>query len=297
MRLPGAYESCTGVGTISPELADDITKALKAGQKRPSSNFHPRVFQIRMGGVKGMTSVDYRLAGRGRLLSFRESMAKFKAPHSLEIEIAKAFHTPSPMMLNRPLIMLLECLGVDGTRFVDLQTNCVANIKASTRSLSQAASMLESYGLGASYRLPSVFLGLHKLGLDFENEDQRRTIYDLFKQRLMSYAVNHVLRDMKHYARIPVPGAYTLGGVADIYAILNPFEIFACVQGPNDPSPKYLKGDYIVTRSPVSHPGDVQLVRAVGRPTKGSPYDLEPLKNTVVFPTTGTFSTGNDIIH
>lgn len=40
-------------------------------------------------------------------------------------------------------------------------------------------------------------------------------------------------------------------------------------------------------RSPVIHPGDVQLARAIGKPPMGSCFEHEPLLNTVVFPTKG----------
>ena len=31
------------------------------------------------------------------------------------------------------------------------------------------------------------------------------------------------------------------------------------------------------------HPGDVQVVRAIGQPPEGSPFATEPLANSVVF--------------
>ena len=31
------------------------------------------------------------------------------------------------------------------------------------------------------------------------------------------------------------------------------------------------------------HPGDVQIVRAIGKPPAGSPFEREPLPNSVVF--------------
>lgn len=57
-----------------------------------------------------MISVDYKL--RGNVICLRPSMIKFDAPASLKIEIARAFDRPGPYYLNRPLIMVLEDLGV-----------------------------------------------------------------------------------------------------------------------------------------------------------------------------------------
>lgn len=45
-------------------------------------------------------------------MCIRPSMMKFTAASSTTIEIAKAFDKPGPYYLNRPLIMLLEGLGV-----------------------------------------------------------------------------------------------------------------------------------------------------------------------------------------
>lgn len=56
--------------------------------------------------------------------------------------------------------------------------------------------------------------------------------------------------------------------------------------------PSYLEGPVLITRSPAIHPGDVQLVTAVGRPPPGSPFEYEELPNCVVFSCKGnhTFS-------
>jgi len=44
----------------------------------------------------------------------------------------------------------------------------------------------------------------------------------------------------------------------------------------------------LISRSPVIHPGDVQVVRAIGRPPPDSPFAKESLVNTVVFSVNGT---------
>lgn len=57
-----------------------------------------------------MLSVDYTL--KGHAICIRPSMIKFAAPNSHTIDIARAFDKPGPYFLNRPLIMMLEGLGV-----------------------------------------------------------------------------------------------------------------------------------------------------------------------------------------
>lgn len=49
----------------------------------------------------------------------------------------------------------------------------------------------------------------------------------------------------------------------------------------------YLEGEVVVSRSPSSHPGDVMVMTAIGRPPQGSPFALATPTNCVVFSTKG----------
>ncbi|KAG9048828.1 hypothetical protein FS837_011911 [Tulasnella sp. UAMH 9824] len=111
-------------------------------------------------------------------------------------------------------------------------------------------------------------------------------VNDRFLNRSIRFARNHVLREMKHRARIPVKGSYTLVGVADFTGYLPPNTIFACVQL-RDEKPFCIKGRVLITRSPQVHPGDVQFVEAIGKPPTGSPFEHERYYNCVVFSTQG----------
>ncbi|KDQ63790.1 hypothetical protein JAAARDRAFT_120957 [Jaapia argillacea MUCL 33604] len=272
-----------GVGTLSLQLAREITKELRAKRRRGRSRRdHPRAFQVRFMGSKGMLSVDHTLSGNA--ISLRPSMIKFDAPSSLTIEIARAFDRPGKYYLNRPLIMLLEGLGVPYSVFQDLQDVAVREAQESAQSLDRAAKLMEVHGLGTSFRLPSVLHGLHKCQLDILDDD--------FYQQSMEFAINHVLRELKHRARIPVNEAqsWTLVGVADTHGFLQEGEIFACVKCLESSQLIFLEGDALISRSPTIHPGDVQVVRAIGRPPPGSPFEKESLPNCVVFSIHGTRS-------
>ena len=265
-----------GVGTLSPALAREIWTQLKSAKRRARSlKTHPSAFQIRLMGSKGMLSVDYRLSGN--TICLRPSMIKFEAPNSTEIEIARAFDQPGPYFLNRPLIMLLEGLGVPFHVFEKYQDMAVLETRKAANSLKQAANMLEIFGLGSSYRLPSVLLSLDKLNIfSFPSNP--------FYEKMLEDAINHVLRDLKNYARIPIPKAWTLVGVADVHRYLRPKQIFACVK-PIKGKTIYLEGPILISRSPTIHPGDVMIVDAIGSPPQHSncPFAKEPLSNTVVF--------------
>lgn len=209
-----------GSGSISRGTANAISAALEsrhAGGRGQRSNFVHSAFQIRLGGSKGMLSVDYKM--HDSTVRIRPSMNKFIADHSFNIEVAKTFEKPGPMYLNRPLIMILETLGVPIESFEIRQKEVIAHVHQSVRSTEASAQLLESYGLGAAFRLPSVLFKLSKLGLEQLPDNP-------FLKRGLDCVVNDILRSLKHKARIPIPGSWTLVGVPDIHKYLKEGEIF-----------------------------------------------------------------------
>jgi len=171
----------------------------------------------------------------------------------------------------------LDCapLGVHYETFKTFQDRAVTDATESSESLGRAARLLEAHGLGNSYRLTSVMLSLDKLGVVSWD--------DVFCQQVLEFAIHHILRELKHRSRIPVPGGWTLVGVADVHNFLNDGEIFACVKQPDSSEVVYLEGPTLISRSPTIHPGDVQIAYAIGTPPAGSCFEREPLPNTVVF--------------
>jgi RNA-dependent RNA polymerase len=279
----------SGVGTMSSELAKEVWQKQVSLRKRHRHKKNiPGVVQIRLGGAKGMLSVDTRL--QGRMVCLRDSMTKFDSP-ALEIEIARAFTRPGRMFLNRPMIMLLEGLGVESHVFMQLQHDAVEDTMEATKDIGSAAQLIESFGLGSAYRLPSVLQGLRKLDLSFGPNAGTSTIHSHFLTSVLDCTVHHALRELKYHSRIPVPGSWTLVGVADIHKELGEGEIFACILDIGDSEAKYLEGPCLITRSPVIHPGDLQMVHAIGRPPQGSRYTEEPLANSVVFSVLGSVPT------
>lgn len=276
----GAYCFTDGVGSMSPQIAQKIWRAFqKRGSRSSRRAFtYSRAFQIRLGGAKGMLSVDHKL--KGDVVILRPSMIKFNAPQSTDIEIAQAFVRPSKYYLNRPLIMVLEDLGIRYEVFERLQDAAVQDVNDAMISLKNAVKTLDQFGLATSYRVSSTLVHLAKL-------DITPPIMGDFYDRMIEITIHHILRDLKHHARIPVDEGYTLVGVADIHGYLEEGEVFACATTETG-SIHYLEGDVLVSRSPIIHPGDVQVVRAIGRPPLGSPFKIEPLMNTVVFSVKGS---------
>ena len=209
---------------MSPEIAQEIWHSFTETRSKRSRRHHkiPSAFQIRLGGLKGMLCVDEQL--EERIICTRASMNKFTAP-DLAVEIARAFDRPMLAYLNRPLIMLLETLGVPMEPFMELQRDAVEKTNEASKSLDSASRLLEQHGLGTTFRMTSVLLNLHKLGADLESTRQDGKFTSFLKKSL-EFAVNHVLRDLKYKARIPVPDAWTLVGVADEYDYLEEGQIY-----------------------------------------------------------------------
>lgn len=153
--------------------------------------------------IKGMANVDHRQ--RDRQLVLWPSMIKFQAPEWSKIEIVRTFDRPSLIYLNRPLVMVLEGLGVEYKVFADYQ----------------AAAVLEAENARGDFK-------------------QAGRLLDPFRKHLMDFAINHVLRELKYRTRIPIPG-YTLVGVADIHGWLEPEEVFACIVNQQTKKLEYLE--------------------------------------------------------
>jgi RNA-dependent RNA polymerase len=215
-----------GVGTITPDTALKIWEAYTISRSRRSRRAirPPSAFQVRLGGCKGVFSVDYTRSGDQ--VCIRGSMEKFDAPDSLDIEIAKAFDKPTPGFLNRPLIMLLETLGLEKDIFLELQREAVKVTEDAIESLVTASSLLDAHGLGTSFSLKSVFNSMARMGADLDTQDDMWP----FLRHVLRFCTNHVLRDLKYRARVPIPKSWMLVGVADEYDLLQEGQIYgACL--------------------------------------------------------------------
>ena len=113
------------------------------------------------------------------------------------------------------MVMILEDRGVKKESFMVLQDMAVADARTIHDSLVQFRHILKAHKLGGAFRLDLILDRLMKLGLDLKscNPDQR--LNNAFLGRVRHFAMTHVLRDIKHGARIPIPKSWLLVGVAD----------------------------------------------------------------------------------
>ncbi|KAF9469267.1 RNA dependent RNA polymerase-domain-containing protein [Collybia nuda] len=297
------YQFTDGVGTISQTLGDKIWAALCAERRDNRRNsVKPSAYQIRFLGFKGVVGVDTHLDGHpnGILMRLRGSMNKFESKQEGEadIEIAQAFERPMTCYLNRPLIMVLEDLGVRQEVFMELQEAAVADARTIDDSGDQFCKILHAHSLGRPYRVSYLIKKIEELGLTLKPGNHSPSYDTPFLRHVRQVAMTDVLRDIKHSARIPIPDSFLLVGVADegpaymnaghsnVY-VLPEGHIFACVQRSPDLEPVWLEGSCSISRSPVAHPGDVQRVRAIGKPPEGMMCLFAHMKNCVVFPSVG----------
>ncbi|KAF8471693.1 RNA dependent RNA polymerase-domain-containing protein [Kalaharituber pfeilii] len=253
-----------GCGTISTAMMQRIwTEAPLIARSKPF------VFQIRFAGAKGVVSLDTRLTGD--VLRLRPSMVKFNGSDSRNIEICSSANKPLPMFLNRPLIKILEDLGVEASTFMELQEEEVRKLRQACRTPALAANFMERRSIGIkALKLPWLVKTLHSLGVSFQE--------DSFLGQAFELALLTALRDIKYRSRIQIPEGFTVMGLMDETGELEEGEIFCHID--SDGVRKVLKGQIVITRAPAMHPGDVQVCRAVDvRP--GSP--LLALRNCVVF--------------
>ena len=113
--------------------------------------------------------------------------------------------------------MLLEDVGVRKESFRDLQDLAVERARTVDDSISRFNDVLASHSLGSGYKLRHIMGRLQdRYNMDLKSEGQRTISMDNpFFSQLRQVAMNDVLRDIKHSARIPVPDSYLLVGVAD----------------------------------------------------------------------------------
>ena len=211
-----------------------------------------------------MVSLDTRL--EGDVLQVRPSQEKFPADVT-NLGICGVAKRALPFYLNRPMVKVLEDLGVRPAAFEVLQAQAIRKLREIAESPINAAAFLERNDVGVVANLPWLFERLFHMGIPvFE---------DRFLWSIVELTVLTNLRDLKYRMRIPVEKGVTLYGIMDETNTLKEGEIYVSALGRDQ-----IFGSVAITRSPALHPGDIQLAKAVAV-SDDSP--LRQLLNTVVF--------------
>ncbi|PBK99199.1 hypothetical protein ARMGADRAFT_1025474 [Armillaria gallica] len=126
--------------------------------------------------------------------------------------------------------------------------------------------------------------GVNALFTDGCSTISRDLITIVKEKTVIAYGATHILREIKHRARIRIPGSYTLIGVSDEWDCLEEGEVYITIVDPRTNERIAVNGRVLLTRSPQIHPGDVQFAKAVRR------SKLKHLTNVVVFSCKGSRS-------
>jgi len=258
-----------GVGTISQGLIERVWEA--SGIKE--EDIKPVAYQVRLGGSKGVLSLDTKL--NGNLIRLRPSMTKFEAENS-HLELANQGKI-IPFFLNKQLIAILETLGVKPQDFFRILQAELAHLELASTSYDDMVRLFRRHGLGQAPRLQSILRSLEDQGLN--------DILDIpFFNELRVLALAHALKQIKYKSRIAVDSSWKLLGVMDEFNYLREGQVYVCLRE-EQKEVRYLEGRTIVTRSPCLHCGDVQIVDAIGSVDPSHP--LSALHNCIVFASTG----------
>jgi RNA-dependent RNA polymerase len=111
--------------------------------------------------------------------------------------------------------MVLEDRGVTLDAFTDLQEVAVKEARTINDSIERFSGVLVSHNLGTEFRLAQTLRALEKLGFDLQHSNDQEAINNQFIVNLQHFAMNHILRDIKHKSRILIPESWLLVGVAD----------------------------------------------------------------------------------
>jgi hypothetical protein len=197
----------------------------------------PVVYQIRLGGSKGVLSLDRTLSRHQ--ICLRPSMTKFTALNT-HLELANKGRT-LPFFLNGQLIVILETLGLLPQNFIELQDREVQRLEVASRDFDEALRLCQNYGLGQASRLPKILTTLSKEGAI--------GIFDMpFFKKLNELALSHALKEIKYRSRIAVENSWVLMGVMDEFEILGADEIYICLKDEADGTTK------VITRSSLECP-------------------------------------------
>ena len=131
-------------------------------------------------------------------------------------------------MFLRQIIVVFEDRKVHADVFLKIQEDALADVTGAQESITTACRFLQANGIGWGFGLRYILEQLGKLGLDLKKRpariddepddssgSERSVLNNNFMLSTLKFAEFHVLRDIKHRARIPVKDSHVLVGVAD----------------------------------------------------------------------------------
>lgn len=269
-----------GAGKISPFYAHMIAHDHNLADT-------PSCLQVRIAGAKGILVVWPDVPSKE--VHIRPSQEKFKGPYN-GIEVIKVSRY-SHATLNKQVIPILNCLGVEDDVFMDLLEAELKEYDEAMGSPTKAAELLRHRV--DENQITLVMAEMVKTFME-TNEPFLHTVLLLWKcwalQRLKQKAAISIQKSAFLYGCVDEVGVLRghsreTEGKAERNVNTLP-QIFLQVpiddsEAPNSTNYRVVTGVCVVGRNPSLHPGDVRVVEAVDRP------ELRHLRDVVVFPQKG----------
>lgn len=273
-----------GVGKISPFLATMTW----AGMKLTNTSAYdcPSVYQFRLGGCKGVLTVDPTLKGTG--IEVRPSQEKFPADYR-GLEICRISQNAAAY-LNQQIVLVLSALGVSDEIFLTKLRDMLARMEEAIEKPAVAIEELQK----------SIDLNQTTVSIATMILDGFMATKDPFMISCLRLWRSWNIKYLKEKARILVSeGAFVLGCVDETGTLRGHTsstpasdeethdegslpEIFLQYELPEKKGQyKILEGVCAIARNPSLHPGDIRVVRAVNVP------QLRHLRDCLVLPQTG----------
>ena len=274
-----------GVGRISPFLARLAADELGLMQYSPDP---PSVFQIRLGGCKGILALSP--TSKGRDIHIRKSQYKFAAKHEgLEVIRWSQYACAN---LNRQLILILSALGVPDAVFDHKLRLQLSKLELAMTDEKMALRILQK-DIDHNQMTLAV-AGMILDGFQRTREPFLMSLLQLWRAWCVKY--------LKEKARITIgSGALLFGCVDETASLKGHFnnepkppkdapidekaryvpEVFVQISKGDNERPQVILGPMLLARNPSLHPGDVRVVLGVDVPR------LHHLKDVVVLPQTG----------
>ena len=268
------YVFTDGIGQVSFNLVKYINNVLKENSS---------VFQIRIGGVKGVVAYNPLLNKNENVLCIRNSMKKFESD-DCNLNIIKCAKYKGNAFLNRQIILLLVSLGVPPHIFVDMMNEKLQQYNLLYTNLQQAIAdnqdIITELMNNTFYFSPLIKYYFHN-----KQRKPKTDSYDINNEPLIKcichFFVSKRLKELKHKCKLQDNSSALLMGVIDESETLEADEIYITISTYNKETIS-ITGEVIVTKNPCLHPGDVRIVNAVDN----KPL-LSHLVNVIVFSSKG----------
>jgi len=257
-----------GTGLIRRGILLDVVKKIPYITQEEIE--HTSIIQIRFGGAKGtLTAWENLPKLRNYDVCLRGSMIKFPSQYR-HLEVIKT-GKHIPYFLNRQVIMLLSTHKIQATELLNMQSKMLDDLDAILFNRDMTMGLLPQLGAPNSHVLSSV---MHMLSSGLTPK------FDPFVFSCVHAIRNHHLTNLRKKSRIFVEkGGVFIGGMDESTKIKEGC-VFVQVRKKSF-TDKYsfqpLVGPVLVTKHPVTHPGDVRMLLAVDIP------ELRGHKNVILF--------------